>query len=140
MLAACAPLRHQVQMQSGSDALPFWSQAVQADTSGRSRLLAEARERDDGWRVAMLRSLPGPDYLGAGTSQSTLRTLLREGLAGDREALARMRIEELSQLGRCQGEATALRGTVSELQSQARQMRSQVERIVNIEQQIEDAP
>ena len=120
-------------MNTGMDGFRFWSEAVQAEPSARSQLLQQAEAVDDRWRAAMLRSIPGPDYVGAATAQGRLRNLLNSGLHNERAALAKLRIQELSQIGTCEVE-------VSTLRSQTEEMRNQVEEIVNIEKQLDHAP
>ncbi len=140
LLSACAPMRQELARSTGNDGFQFWSQAVQAEAPVRNQLLKDAEAQDDRWRMAMLRSIPGPDYVGASTAQGRLRNLLDSGLPNERAALAQLRIRELSQLGNCEVEVSNLRGTVHNLQTKAEQMRNQVDQIVNIEQQIEHAP
>jgi hypothetical protein len=104
-------------------ALVWWGRAVDASPAARESMLRSARQGKSGWKVAMLRSLPGgADAETAESSQDALRNLLRRGLRDDEAILARTRLAELERSKTCQSE-------VSEL-------RSQLNRIIQIEREM----
>lgn len=123
LVSGCAPLMTPVEDAQRPQALSYWSRAVDADDARRAQLLREAQRTQASWKVAMLRSLPGPDQDDLQASQRELRALLREGLQDDEAALTRLRLAELERASACTAEAEELRGRLS--------------RIVDIERQIQ---
>ena len=135
---ACAPL--QSFSLSDQQALTYWAEAVDADAQKRAQMLEAAREQDDGWKIAMLRSLPGPEHLDAATTRSTLKTLINTGLTPNREALARLRSEELATVSGCYAEKSHARSEVIHLRSEVNALRAKVSQIADIEGQLANAP
>lgn len=123
LACGCAPLAPLPQQAQRSDALAYWSRAVDADAGKRGALLSEAQRAKSSWKLAMLRSLPGSEARDADDSRAELRALLRLGLPEDEAALARLRLAELDQVQACYADVSELRGRLG--------------RIVDIERQIE---
>lgn len=106
-----------------SAALVWWGRAVDASPAARESMLRSARQGKSAWKVAMLRSLPGgTDSETPEASQDALRNLLRRGLRDDEAILARTRLVELERSRSCQSEVTELR--------------SQLDRIIQIEREM----
>lgn len=123
LLCGCAPLMPPPETAPRSEALVYWSRAVDADAARRSALIGEAKRSKSAWKLAMLRSLPGSLMRDAEDSRNELRSLLRQGLSEDEAALTRLRIAELEHAQACDADVSELRERLS--------------RIVEIERQIE---
>ncbi|TDU23203.1 hypothetical protein DFR24_4726 [Panacagrimonas perspica] len=106
-----------------SGALVWWGRAVDASPAARESMLRSARQGKSAWKVAMLRSLPGSTETETPeASQDALRNLQRRGLRDDEAILVRIRLVELERNRSCQSEATELR--------------SQLNRIIQIEREM----
>lgn len=109
---------------SGS-AFEDWSRAVHATPRERAALMRDARRRDDDWQIAMLRSLPG-EHHDPSAALRGLRGLPRHARSGERGVLARTRIAELESALACQ--------------AQVADLRARLQRIVTIEQRLDESP
>lgn len=135
---ACAPFP---TLTVSDQSVPsFWADAMEADESERVVMLESARAQDDSWKIAMLRSLPGPEHLDDATTLSALETLLQSGLSPNRAALARLRTAELSRVSACHAEAADVRKEVNGLRGEVDSLRAKVRQVADIEAEIDDAP
>jgi hypothetical protein len=123
LMSGCAPIVPPPEAAPRSEALAYWSRAVDADAGRRSAMINEAQRSKSAWKLAMLRSLPGNEKRDPESSRTELRALLRQGLGADEAALTRLRLAELEQAQACNADVSDLRGRLS--------------RIVDIERQIE---